>query len=294
MLPVKYLQFSFSAIPKHSHDELPMDLRIEKLESGGNLGETLYRNKVKFFKTCKLKFGKSKLEAALKSEDQGKATNSDVKSPNVRTGSERRRSSSFDKDICFFCDLPGVGSKNPLHFVQSFRLDQRVRRCARILSDTILQGKLKMGDMIAQDVKYHTSCLLKLYRNASSAQLEGHFSDKQRQIHGIAVSQLVSFIEETVLIATDTIPVLKLSDLVKLYYQYLKDLCLTPYTRIHTTRFKNRILSQFEDISAHNEEKEVILVLRRYIGEAISTAASRRAAVVKGVEHISTIVSVNI
>ena len=44
-------------------------------------------------------------------------------------------------------------------------------------------------------------------------------------------------------------------------------------TRTHNTRFKNRLLSQFEDLSAHNERKEVILVFNHNIGEGITTVA---------------------
>ena len=72
--------------------------------------------------------------------------------------------------------------------------------------------------------------------------------------------------------ATDTKAAFKLSDLIKLYDAHLKDLGITLETRTHSTRFKNRLLSQFEDLSAHNEVKEVILVFNHNIGEAITSA----------------------
>ena len=49
---------------------------------------------------------------------------------------------------------------------------------------------------------------------------------------------------------------------------------VTLETRIHSSRFKKCLLSQFEDISAYNEGKEVILVFNYDIGEAITTAAN--------------------
>ena len=72
--------------------------------------------------------------------------------------------------------------------------------------------------------------------------------------------------------ATDTKAAFKLLDLIKLYDAHLKDLGITLETRTHSTRFKNRLLSQFEDLSAHNEVKEVILVFNHNIGEAITSA----------------------
>ena len=44
-----------------------------------------------------------------------------------------------------------ITKKNILHLVQSFRLDQRMRRCAHILNDSLLHAKLQGGDLIAQD-----------------------------------------------------------------------------------------------------------------------------------------------
>ena len=44
-------------------------------------------------------------------------------------------------------------------------------------------------------------------------------------------------------------------------------------TRVHSTRFKIRILSQFPDLTPHNSKKEIILVFNFDVGEAISNAA---------------------
>ena len=80
-------------------------------------------------------------------------------------------------------------------------------------------------------------------------------------------------IEEIVVNATDTIPVFKLKDLIKLFDAQLKDLRITLETRTHIKRFKNRLLSQYEDLSAHNKGKKVILKFNHNIGEAITSAA---------------------
>ena len=72
---------------------------------------------------------------------------------------------------------------------------------------------------------------------------------------------------------TDTIPVFKLSDLIK-HNSSLQDLGLTLQTRIRSTRFKQRLLAQSEDIAAYNEGREVMSAFNCDIGEVISTAAS--------------------
>ena len=73
------LQCSYNALtanPKQSYvelarlikefqslEKLPVPLRIEKLESGLDLGDALYKNKAKFHKSCKLKFNNKNLNA---------------------------------------------------------------------------------------------------------------------------------------------------------------------------------------------------------------------------------------
>ena len=76
--------------------------------------------------------------------------------------------------------------------------------------------------MIAQDAMYHRPCLLDLYRKASTSQLEGHYSDKERQLHGMAFSKLVTFLETSCISVEDKIPVFRLSDLNKFYCKRLR------------------------------------------------------------------------
>ena len=120
---------------------------------------------------------------------------------------------------------------------------------------------------------YHRVCLNKLYKTEFSLQLDVHFTEREKKLHGIALGEVVSFIEEIVMNATDTIPAFKLSDLIKLYDAHLKDLGITLEARTHSTRFKNCLFSHFEEFSAHNEGKKVILVFNHNIGETITTAA---------------------
>ena len=143
---------------------------------------------------------------------------------------------------------------------------------ANILEDSHLHAKLHGGDMIAQDALYHRNCLLDLCYKASCAQLEGHYTDEERKRHGIAFGEVVSFMKETIDNSAEVLPVFKLSDLIKLYNQCLNTLGVTVETRIHSTRFKKRLLSQY--MSAHNDGKEVILLLNSNIGEVTKTAAS--------------------
>ena len=181
--------------------------------------------------------------------------------------------SSSESPVCFFCDNTASTEKGPLHLVQSFRLYQRVRRCASMLEDSYLHAKLQNGDLIAQDAMYHKVCLSNLYRSASYKQLEGNFSDSERKLQGIVFGEVVAFIEESLMASTEQIPAFKLSDLIKLYVARLSALSVHLETTVLSTRFKKRLLLQFQDMPAYNDKKEVLLVFNHDVGEAIATAA---------------------
>ena len=58
------------------------------------------------------------------------------------------------------------------------------------------------------------------------------------------------------------------------YSVQLKELGLHIETRIYSTQFKLRLLSQFEDMSTYNDKKEVILAFNCDVGEVITAAAT--------------------
>ena len=112
-----------------------------------------------------------------------------------------------------------------------------------------------------------------MYRRANNATLGKSYSDDERRYHGIALSQLVSYMEE-VADADENVVIFKLSDLTKMYANFLAEFGLQIEGRIHSTRLKNRLLAQFEDLREHREHKEVILVFSNDIGGPLHDTAS--------------------
>ena len=102
---------------------------------------------------------------------------------------------------------------------------------------------------------------------------DGYYTNKERQLHGIAFSELVVFIEQTTISNRKSIPVFKLSELNKIYCKRLEELGMVVTTRIHSTRLKNRILSQFEDFEAYTDGREVLLASKCDIGEVLTSAS---------------------
>ena len=128
--------------------------------------------------------------------------------------------------------------------------------------------------MITQDAMYHDNCLTELYRAANAKQLKGHYTNSERQLHGITLSEIISFTEENTMESITNIPLFKLFDLTKMYTETLENMGYHVDGRIHSARLKNRILAHFEDLKEFKEGREVFLAFERDIGEALSTACS--------------------
>jgi len=172
---------------------MPISVDFDALRKGSDsLEMSLFNNKASFHKNCKALFNITKLERIRsKSVEVDTEPIQDRTPVQTRVGGSRHLTPEVQEEVvCYFCNKP-KDNKNSLHLVHSFRVDQRVRRCAKLLDDTILYAKLQQGDMIAQDAQYHRKCILELYRNASTKKLEGYYTDEQRQLHGIAFQRSV-------------------------------------------------------------------------------------------------------
>ena len=94
--------------------------------------------------------------------------------------------------------------------------------------------------------------------------------------NGIAFAELVSYIEEARkdnLVAS----VFKLADLANLYNVKLKQLGTDTEGCIHSTKLKDGILGYFQDMEAHRQGRDVMLVSKKDVGSALNKACKHDA-----------------
>ena len=77
-------------------------------------------------------------------------------------------------------------------------------------------------------------------------------------MHGIAFAKLVVFLED-MSSDEDSATIFRLSDLAKLYKDRLEQLGVTVDSRIHSTRLKNRLISELPELRAHSEGRDTPL-----------------------------------
>jgi hypothetical protein len=246
---------------------LPIALDSALLGETNAVEELLIQHEAKWHKGCCNKFNNMKLQRAekRKSCDTGDAQST---SKLTRRSSGGAMDTSTEK--CIFCSM----ESGVFHRASSFNTDQHIRQCALDLEDSVLLGKLigAGGDVMSQDVLYHAQCLAEYYRKAKNAATEIIPETKDQQLYGIALAELVAYIEES-RAESDSVSVFKLVDLVNLYSSRLKQLGVETPDRVHSTHLKNRILSHFPDMQAHPEGRDVLLVFNTDIGAALREAS---------------------
>ena len=106
------------------------------------------------------------------------------------------------------------------------QLDKWLIECARNLNDEKLLAVLSGGDVIAQELKYHYSCLTALYNKERAYLLTIENQDDselshEREVYPLVFSELLTYILETKT-SSDKPVVCRLADLVSLSKQRLE------------------------------------------------------------------------
>ncbi|KAJ8380702.1 hypothetical protein SKAU_G00014800 [Synaphobranchus kaupii] len=242
--------------------QIPAEPDLDRLDDGNGIEATLMTNRAQWHKACRVKYSQTILQRRRKSLE--KVEQSDA--PKVHTRSAHSHVDPKDP-VCFFCNKP-AGSE-VLHEVATKQIDFNVRKAALETEDTELLAKLAPGDMIALEAKYHRNCLRMLYNKARQA-VANYGHEEEAQLHGIAFAELVAFMEERR--SDDCAPVFKLADQGDLYQVRLEQLGATVGNRIHTTRLKNRLLSELPDLMAHSQGRDTLLTFQDDIGDALKKA----------------------
>lgn len=138
---------------------------------------------------------------------------------------------------------------------------------------------LSAGDVVAQELKYHATCLDALYnkekthlsRNASSMEEESN-------VYPIVFSELLACMAETKLNSEGT-KVFRLAELVDLYKQRLQQLGVEA-PNVNSTRLKEKILKELPELEAHKKGRDVLLAFQDEVALALSESCAYSDAII--------------
>ena len=162
-------------------------------------------------------FNKTKLEHARR-------WHSDVHSESEE-GQAKYRWTSHDSEACILCDR--IAPASDLRQVMTLHLINRLHECATAISDGTLLARLSGGDAIAQELKYHHTCLTDLYNRETShlksLEKSSCRSEAEPDVYSLVLSELVNYMVETSL-SSEGSAIYPLTDISQLHTQRLEQL----------------------------------------------------------------------
>ena len=202
------------------------------------------------------KMSEAKKRSLETPEDDKNNKRKSIRRTNVLSRTERF------PEKCFF-DCGDELNKQALHLVTTFSVDRRERKIATETNDTTILAKLSQGDMIAIEAHYHTKCFIS-YCNKSRTKNEEHQRNPNAVLYGVALAEIVAFIEEQRI--ESEITVFKLADLIKMYSNRLEELGLETGNQINSTHFKERLLSSCPNLVAHKSGRDIFISFPEDVG----------------------------
>ena len=146
-------------------------------------------------------------------------------------------------------------------------LNDRLKECAKTLNDGKLLARLSGGDIVAQEFKYHLSCLTMLYNkeraHLSAIKKQSQGQSKENEIFPLVFSELLAYIVETKTSAEGPV-IFKLADLTRMYKERLNQFGIQQ--DVHSTRLKERILEEIPELEAHKSGRDILLAFAKDVG----------------------------
>ncbi|CAC5380750.1 HPGD [Mytilus coruscus] len=134
------------------------------------------------------------------------------------------------------------------------------------IQDKQLLAKLSSGDVIAQKMKYHPSCLAAVYRERAKkrqTEAENSCTQEKNMMKETALAELVTYFFETRRNSEESV-VFRLADLAYLYEERLTQLGSSS-AQVHSTRLRDKLLQKMPELEAHTKGRDVLLMFKKDI-----------------------------
>ena len=247
----------------------PVAVDLSRLDDGDGIANTLSKNQAKWHTSCRLKCSASRLARLTPSTS---TANDDGNQPYTRKHASTKTTGK-EQNTCFLCEEPETDSF-PLHNAMTPQITRRVTQCALKTQNQKIIAMLSAGDLVALEAKYHTHCLVKFYNSSRRSIDEDRFENTDGVAHGMALVELIGYIEDVKSSDVSRAPIFKLADLIQLYTDRVKELGVDVTGRIHSTHLKDRILANVPGLQAHKQGRDVMLSYQDDIGHALRAACA--------------------
>ncbi|KAK3916080.1 Potassium channel GORK [Frankliniella fusca] len=221
---------------KGTNHVFPSGRKPENFDESSGVKETLIKHEAKFHCKCHLNYTTHFTQEPAQPTSNN---TSQQDKPSVRT-----RSSSVSinpkEEVCFLCKKASL-NKQPLHCCMTYEIFNSIKNYGTKANDTAVLAFLAEGDLVAQEAKYHSTCVLTL----------------------LAFADLLLYMHEQ-LEQNGKNCAFNTSTLIKLYNDRLSQLLgeEQPLSDVHNSRFRERILLHLPDLQASKVGREYLLTVK--------------------------------
>lgn len=160
-------------------------------------------------------------------------------------------------------------------------LNDRLKECDRNRNDGKLIARLSGGDTVAQEFKYHLSCLTVLYNkerpHLAAIKEQSQEQSRENEISPLVFSELLAYIVETKT-STEGPVIFKLADLTRMYKERLNQFGIQQ--DVHSTRLKERLLEEIPELEAHKSVRDILLAFAKDMVTFLSHATDYSEALI--------------
>ena len=245
------------------------------ISTGSDVEKLFLEKKVSWHHSCKSLITESKLtKLSSKRKSEG-----EVGAVPVLKKITRSQIPKFDPNTCF---VPGcsieTSEDEQLHEVMSKELDERFRSYAMTMNDSELLTKLAPGDLIALEAKYHSTCVLAYFNRVRSKLRQSRPSTIAEQVQKFESQALLKLVSEMEVhrYDADAAPFV-MSELVDQYDKLVIEILPNnlPQPTTHSTRLKNKLLSQIPDLQYFKKGKTGYMAFNSKITELLHDEIGR-------------------
>ncbi|KAK3926446.1 BRISC and BRCA1-A complex member 2, partial [Frankliniella fusca] len=260
---------------------LPSGHRADVLDEGEGIQATLIAREARYHKLCAWEYQPPKVYALLKRLEAERqaleaaaaleeatpthAPDPPLSTPGPSTSRARTRSTSqavlSKGELCFLCGRPGERN-NPLHLCQTKEVEERIIKCANDLGNSELLSQIfTYGDLIAEEAKYHTACLVKLYNSARRVYCSTKEDMDEMLCESMAFADLISYLSMKLIESVQTVFVV--ADLVRFYSARLANplgVENDDVPVVHSTRLREKILARMPELREQKAGRDIVLV----------------------------------
>ncbi|KAK3917822.1 Chromosome-associated kinesin KIF4 [Frankliniella fusca] len=243
----------------HPNYIFPCGRKADSYDEGYGVRETLIKHEAKWHKKCIIKY-----TTRFSLQNVAQLTLENTENVDGTTKAQTRSTSvaiNPKEEVCFLCKKKP--EKNQiLHKCMTFEIFNSIKQYATKANDTKTLAFLSEGDLVAQEAKYHSCCVLNLYRKGKVSTPQQNKEDVTCE--SLAFADLLLYMHAQIedngkecAFNTGTLRKLYNDRLLQLLGSQERTL-----PAVHETRFREKILLHFPELQAVKSGREYVLMLK--------------------------------